>query len=201
MNKIIYGAVGFLIGAVSGAFGARIYLKNRYEALADKEIDEVKKMYLEKEIELESKISEEKPKKKKASTKKKETKSEKTEEKPKRVKQKINYNDISRKEEEVKAENEAPEEEEPAEPYEITFQEFDDEHPEYDKINLSYYDEDGSLVTDDEEIVDADDTIGVENLDKFVSDEMNEMYVRNNAISTDYDIALVYGNYVKMMGI
>ena len=46
MNKTLIGSfVGLLLGAVAGGFAGYFYGKNKYLAIAEKEIDSVKKVY------------------------------------------------------------------------------------------------------------------------------------------------------------
>ena len=46
MNKTLIGSfVGLLLGAAAGGFAGYFYGKNKYLAIAEKEIDSVKKVY------------------------------------------------------------------------------------------------------------------------------------------------------------
>lgn len=79
-------------------------------------------------------------------------------------------------------------------PYEITFQEFED-HKELDKITLLYYAGDGTLTTEDEELIDdVRGTVGDCLVDFAESDERT-MFVRNKRLGSDFEIAKVEGSF------
>lgn len=117
-----------------------------------------------------------------------------------RKKKKTNYSDVEpenlEKETNMLAEKETPEEDLPTEPYVITREEFDNDHPEYEKITLEYYEDDNVVAEDSESIVDIDNTIGYDALTEFIDNEnLEELYIRNNSLSTDFEITRVYGSY------
>lgn len=74
-------------------------------------------------------------------------------------------------------------------PYTITPDEFVGEKLSYDKITLEYY-EDGILCNalSEEIIEDINRAIGLESLNKFGEYEEDVVYVRNERISTDYEV-------------
>lgn len=90
------------------------------------------------------------------------------------------------------------------EPYIISLEEFTDEMPHYDKLCLNYYMEDSTLSDDQDQPIDdpvylvgeeAFGLLGVED------GEQSTVYVRNPIISTDYEIAVVYGAFAPELGL
>lgn len=79
-------------------------------------------------------------------------------------------------------------------PYMITV----DEYAELDDYNTEslYYFEDGVLTDESENIIDdVEDIVGEEALTKFDEEEVDSVYVRNDARKTDYEILRDMGNY------
>ena len=79
-------------------------------------------------------------------------------------------------------------------PYMITV----DEYAELDDYNTEslYYFEDGVLTDESENIIDdVEDIVGEEALAKFDEEEVDSVYVRNDARKTDYEILRDMGNY------
>lgn len=76
-----------------------------------------------------------------------------------------------------------------SDPYTISPDQFVNEQPFFDKITLEYYD-DGILCEEisDEIIDDISGTIGMESLNKFGEYEEDVVYIRNERISTDYEV-------------
>ena len=85
---------------------------------------------------------------------------------------------------------EVPEEDEDREPYIITREEYVDITPYYDKISLVYDKNDSGLVNiETSELVSPADTIGGEVFEKLDTiEDYAYVYVRNDKISTDYEI-------------
>ena len=70
------------------------------------------------------------------------------------------------------------------------------EDGKYDKVSLEYYEEDKVLVDErDIPVDDPDQIIGEGTLDDFVISEDNEMYIRNDDISVDYELTRSEGSY------
>lgn len=76
-----------------------------------------------------------------------------------------------------------------SDPYTISPDQFVNEEPYFDKITLEYFD-DGTLCSEitDEIIDDISGTVGTESLNKFGEYEEDVVYVRNERLSTDYEI-------------
>lgn len=83
-------------------------------------------------------------------------------------------------------------------PYVISDEQFNEENDHFDKISLTYYEDDCTLADEgDEMITDVDNTVGRENLDKFgeLSDDPEVVYVRNEKIAVDYEIIRLSKSY------
>ena len=93
-----------------------------------------------------------------------------------------------------------PKEEGFKEPYVISYSEFENENPQYDKIHMVYFPVHGILVTDEEEIVDSPIRMMGRSVISFIDDaaahggfDMKEnplVYVRNDGWGTDYEVEL-----------
>lgn len=99
------------------------------------------------------------------------------------------------KKEEVKIEEEDEDEEEKPpdnrdEPYIISLRSYLNEFPEHDKATLYYYAIDDTLVTYTDEIVDdVEDIVGYKPFE--VLEMQTEVWVRNERLSTDYEISRI----------
>lgn len=83
-------------------------------------------------------------------------------------------------------------------PYVISYEEFSEEHPEFSKITLTYFDADDVLCDDREEIIpDKEYSIGEDSLEHFGEDSNDKdvVYVRNERLSTDYEVVRSQGSY------
>ena len=159
-----------MAGCAVGGFCVNYYLKDKYKQIADEEIASVKEVY--------SKMAEEKLNKS-----------------PTEVVKHFGYdsskkdnilNYVKEKEAEM-AEKESPNER-PL-PYRITEETFADPEPYFEKVSCTYY------VSRDEVIEDISnepieiDTIGPQNLSIFRASTDDFLYVRNEELGIDYEIA------------
>lgn len=97
-----------------------------------------------------------------------------------------NYSDIQEKEDDADMEK----------PYVISPEEFGD--TDYDIVSLTYY-ADGVLTYESDEIVeDVDYLVGVESLDHFGEYEDDSVFVRNDALETDFEILKDYREYSEI---
>jgi len=93
-----------------------------------------------------------------------------------------------------------PREADNVDPYIVSYEEFDNENPEYDKIHLVYFPSHGILMTDEEEIVDSPARMIGDTVISFIDeasmhgafDMKNNplLYVRNDRWGTDYEVEL-----------
>ena len=83
-------------------------------------------------------------------------------------------------------------------PYVISDEQFSEENAHFDKISLTYYEDDCTLADEGDEIItDVDDTVGRENLDKFgeLSGDPEVVYVRNEKLDIDYEVIRLSKSY------
>lgn len=73
--------------------------------------------------------------------------------------------------------------------YKITFDEFQNERPEYDKVTIKYFPANDLLIDEDEQVIDIDSTVGFESVESFNDDGTS--YARNDHLAIDYEILLI----------
>jgi len=86
------------------------------------------------------------------------------------------------------------------EAYVITFDQFNDEHDDYDKGDLTYYELDDTLVDSQENPVDdVENLIGPDALTRFGdgSNSRDIVYVRNDRVSMDFEISRDSRSYTE----
>lgn len=212
MNKTVRDALIFLTGAVVGAGSMWLGVNKFYKKQAAEEIDKMNE-YIEKHYRKKYATSEPTERSKEVAEKAHDLgRSEKImleSYKETIPEHKVAYNAISDKpaEKEVKTletgnivrparepGEDMPEEDKHREPYFITLEEYGDIEPYYDKVTLLYDKEDSSLIdAQTNEIVDISDSIGLtvyEELDNIKDGAY--VYVRNDSISTDFEVEVVY---------
>ena len=171
-------AILFIFGAAVGSAATWAYVKKKYERIAQEEIDSVKEVFSKKEKDDNSADACVKP-------------TEDTKEYAEIIHENeyINYS---------KKENTAAEKAEIRDKsyfvYVITPEEFG-EFDEYDKISLTYYDDDILADENDEIIEDIDETVGSDSLTHFGEYEDDSVFVRNDERKCDYEILLDHRNY------
>ena len=155
-NKSLFSLV-FIIGAATGSVVTWYLLKDKYEALAQEEIDSVKEVFLRREQELKDQSV-----KKTVAEGIKDADKEKPDlkEYAERLKKEgyTRYSDFSSDEEEKPVSE--------AGPYVIPPEQFGDEE-EYEQISLTYY-ADGVLADENDEVIeDVEDAVGIDSLNHF----------------------------------
>ena len=182
---LIFGG-GVLVGAAATYFFIDNRAKKKYEKIAQEEIVDVKNLYLSKcrKIDEVNKLQIEKDKV-----------------------GKIIFNEGYSKDKEIEdtVEDEDEDEEEDEEekwereslhpvddisevPYTITPTQFVNEKRYYDKITLLYYENDVLTSEAEDYYEDIESTIGRDSLNKFDEYEEDVVYVRNDRLSTDYEV-------------
>lgn len=175
------GFVAFIFGAAVGSAVTWLYIKNKYEQIAQEEIDSVKEVFSKREpTQGEYGVRErrahtmDKPDMAEFVTKVKESGY-------------TNYTDVVKEKEPKTGTKEGK-------PYVIAPEEFGEED-EYDTISLTYY-SDRVLVDDDDELVeDVEDVVGLESLESFGEYEDDSVFVRNDRLKCDYEILLDQRQY------
>ena len=164
----------FIIGAAIGSVSTYFIVKDKYEKIAQDEIDSVKETF--------SKLRSD---------------SEKHEELTNIYKQKVSNLQYVCNSVETPVENK--EELKVDEPYVISPDEFT-EFEDYETISLTYY-SDGILADDNDEIIeDVEGTVGEDSLEHFGEYEPDSVYVRNDRRKCDYEILLDERAYSDIAG-
>ena len=88
----------------------------------------------------------------------------------------------------------------PNRPYVITYEEFSEDHLDFEKVSISYYEEDDTLADEREEpIPNLNDIIGDESVERFGdrSHDPNVVYVRNERLSLDFEVTRNPRSYLE----
>lgn len=91
----------------------------------------------------------------------------------------------------------------PDEPYIISHDEFYDSSVEFDNISLTYFEDDDSLIDEQDKPVADISIVGEDHLVRFGhgSKDKNIVYVRNEKLSTDFEIVLHKGSWLESLGL
>lgn len=168
----------FAAGAAVGSYITWKLLKDKYERIAQDEIDSVKEVFAKKENSDDSEpiLAEESGHNDKPSIIEYAAKLHEN--------GYTNYSDSENKETVHKEDGETVEK-----PYVISPDEFG-EFGEYETISLTYY-EDQVLADDNDDIIkNVDDVVGTESLTHFGEYEDDSVFVRNDRLKCDYEILL-----------
>lgn len=180
-RTIIAASVGFVVGGLAGVLATRSYFQKKYADISDKEIEDMRD-YTNRKIddilerhrddEIINKIEEEEIEEDAIPS--------------------VYSNYVS-----SSVETEHPEDDIPTEPFEIFEEEYESgEEAYYDKKELFLYLGDGVLADEVDDAVYADETIGEDNLKKFLEDEFEKvMYIRNPATDIDYEVTKVSSSF------
>lgn len=177
----------FIFGAAVGSAATWMYAKKKYELIAQEEIDSVKEVFSKRENgntikEAEFNKQEEKLDLKEYAAKIRESNY-------------TNYSDTDGKSETKRETRKQDERDKKGYfAYVITPEEFG-EFDDYEKISLSYFD-DQILADENLDIVDdIEETVGIDSLTHFGEYEDDSVFVRNDERKCDYEILLDHCNY------
>ena len=193
-TNMLKNIIMFMSGAGIGALTTYLFLKNKYEKIAQEEIDSVKETFSKRESELDrneiSNIEDNDVKMKARAAKlKPEIAGYVT------MLRKMDYTSYSGETKpvpEIEKEDETAFEHQP--PYVISPEEFT-ESEDYTPISLTYY-ADQILADDCDELVeDVENTVGFESLGTFGEYEEDSVFVRNDRLRCDYEILKDQRNY------
>lgn len=87
-------------------------------------------------------------------------------------------------------------------PYIITKDEFFNEESGFDQVTVTYFDEDGVLIDDKDEVIpDVNLTIGEDNLAQFGhgSEDPNIVYIHNDKLTLEFEVILSKGKYTEQI--
>lgn len=114
-------------------------------------------------------------------------------------KEKIFEASYKRPEKDVEEEWEEAEKVNPIEPemvpYQISPEAFANEHSDYAKLTMVFYEENEVLLDEEEECVDIGSTIGYDILNHFGEYEKDAVFVRNERLGNDYEVLLEHRAY------
>lgn len=183
MDKLKYVLI-FAAGAGVGILASRTYFCNKYEAIADEEIESVKAAYSYKkepvatQNDVDNMIED----------------IERT---------KLEYRDILDKTySNTSIVEEVIEEDHPREEiggvYEISEEDFSENELTYDKVTLQYFVDDDILFNVDENEIVVEQTIGDEGINAVrTSGDTYTLYFRNDTYGADYEVVKVAGSYYE----
>lgn len=200
--------MSFIGGAAVGSLICFALLKEKYETLANEEIEHMNNYYEEelknvREVVEEIKESEEQEKKTYVDYVKKYSPDEIVKDK---------YYDMPYPDvipdviDEDYHEDDSPPEDPPEndllyeDPFVISREDFDDTYSHFDKITITYYEDDDVLADEQDEVIpDIDAVVGYDSLGRFgdMSDDDNIVYVRNGRLGSDYEIVLAQESYTE----
>ena len=186
MNCKIKCTVAFVLGAAVGSVTVWKLLKTKYEQLAQEEIDSVIEVFSRRE----AKQSIEDVSESHDDDVVKETMD--NEKQTRNMYEKMttnytNYSEMSGKEPEKKQET-------TDRPYVIEPSDFG-ELDDYERISLTYYDDQVLVDEDDELVEDVDNVVGFDSLNHFGEFEDDAVFVRNDRLKCDYEILLDQRRY------
>lgn len=195
-NKLV-GFMMFVLGAAAGSTVAWKYAKEKYEQIAQEEIDSVKESFSKREVE----TQDNEPKQ----TGNIRDKAEQAKDKPSvadyaaklRKEGYTNYSNPGTVIDDTEPNTEKKEDKDSMafdKPYTISPEEFGEMY-DYEKISLIYYDDEVLADDDDELVDDIENVVGSEALTKFGEYEDDSVFVRNDRLKCDYEILLDQRNY------
>lgn len=187
-NRSLF-SLGFIIGAVSGATVAWYLLKDKYETLAQEEIDSVKEVFARREQEMKDETV-------KRNVAEGIKDSDRTKPDLKEYAEQLKKNGYTRYSD-LSADDEGVSDKQ-TKPYVIPPEQFGDDE-NYDQISLTYY-ADGVLADENDEVIeDVEDAVGIDSLNHFGEYEDDSVFVRNDARKCDYEILLDQRTYSEVV--
>ena len=186
-NRSLF-SLGFIIGAASGATVAWYLLKDKYETLAQEEIDSVKEVFARREQEMKDETV-------KRNVAEGIKDSDRTKPDLKEYAEQLKKNGYTRYSD-LSADDEGVSDKQ-TKPYVIPPEQFGDDE-NYDQISLTYY-ADGVLANENDEVIeDVEDAVGIDSLNHFGEYEDDSVFVRNDARKCDYEILLDQRTYSEV---
>lgn len=186
-NRSLF-SLGFIIGAASGATVAWYLLKDKYETLAQEEIDSVKEVFARREQEMKDETV-------KRNVAEGIKDSDRTKPDLKEYAEQLKKNGYTRYSD-LSADDEGVSDKQ-TKPYVIPPEQFGDDE-NYDQISLTYY-ADGVLADENDEVIDdVEETVGIESLNHFEEYEDDSVFVRNDTRKCDYEILLDQRTYSEV---
>lgn len=186
-NRSLF-SLGFIIGAASGATVAWYLLKDKYETLAQEEIDSVKEVFARREQEMKDETV-------KRNVAEGIKDSDRTKPDLKEYAEQLKKNGYTRYSD-LSADDGGVSDKQ-TKPYVIPPEQFGD-NEEHEQISLTYY-ADGVLADENDEVIeDVEDAVGIDSLNHFGEYEDGSVFVRNDARKCDYEILLDQRTYSEV---
>jgi hypothetical protein len=186
-NRSLF-SLGFIIGAASGATVAWYLLKDKYETLAQEEIDSVKEVFARREQEMKDETV-------KRNVAEGIKDSDRTKPDLKEYAEQLKKNGYTRYSD-LSADDGGVSDKQ-TKPYVIPPEQFGD-NEEHEQISLTYY-ADGVLADENDEVIeDVEDAVGIDSLNHFGEYEDDSVFVRNDARKCDYEILLDQRTYSEV---
>lgn len=187
-NRSLF-SLGFTIGAASGATVAWYLLKDKYETLAQEEIDSVKEVFARREQEMKDETV-------KRNVAEGIKDSDRTKPDLKEYAEQLKKNGYTRYSD-LSADDGGVSDKQ-TKPYVIPPEQFGD-NEEHEQISLTYY-ADGVLADENDEVIeDVEDAVGIDSLNHFGEYEDDSVFVRNDARKCDYEILLDQRTYSEVV--
>lgn len=187
MNNKLPGFVLLMFGIAIGSAATWQYTKNKYEQIAQEEINSVKKAFSKNEDKSEQRIGNSDTDKNVRPANEKPSVAEYAAQLHERGY--TNYSNSGDEKEKIR-EATVPMDK----PYVIAPEEFG-EFDEYEKISLSYYADQVLADDSDEPVDDVENVIGFDSLNHFGDYEDDSVFVRNDRLKCDYEILMDQRNY------
>lgn len=192
MNKAT-GIAAFILGAAVGSGATWYFLKDKYEKLAQEEIDSVKEVFSKRASDISEK---DEPQDKIEDIPEEPT--DKELDSYNEFINKVEYTDYSTNKTTEDKQEKVDEPDYEEAPYVIMPEEFG-ELDEYDQISLTYY-SDQVLTDENNELVeDVDRVVGFESLNHFGEYEDDSVFVRNDRLKCDYEILVDHRKYTDVL--
>lgn len=186
-NRSLF-SLGFIIGAASGATVAWYLLKDKYETLAQEEIDSVKEVFARREQEMKDETV-------KRNVAEGIKDSDRTKPDLKEYAEQLKKNGYTRYSD-LSADDGGVSDKQ-TKPYVIPPEQFGD-NEEHEQISLTYY-ADGVLADENDEVIeDVEDAVGIDSLNHFGEYEDDSVFVRNDARKCDYEILFDQRTYSEV---
>lgn len=179
----------FSLGFIIGATVAWYLLKDKYETLAQEEIDSVKEVFARREQEMKDETV-------KRNVAEGIKDSDRTKPDLKEYAEQLKKNGYTRYSD-LSADDGGVSDKQ-TKPYVIPPEQFGD-NEEHEQISLTYY-ADGVLADENDEVIeDVEDAVGIDSLNHFGEYEDDSVFVRNDARKCDYEIFLDQRTYSEVV--
>lgn len=179
MKQVLY----FSLGAIVGSGVTLLCVRKHYAKKADAEISAIKEAYGASE----DKVCEDACKED----------FEEVKEEYEKIIYENEYNEEDDAEDSYIIHDEYPREERASKPYVIGPDLYSEDFHGFDKCVLVYWHGNDMLLTDEQEVMDIETTIGRSSLEHFGEYESDTVFVRNERLGCDFEVLLEEGSYAE----